>query len=279
MNGCATTKIARRTDDRPRPTPLPFPGRRPFRVRLGRGAPRLRPDRQGRADHDGDQPVALVRRLSPARRAVPEGNRQRHPARREPVRRRAGEDPQLAARERGKLRPARDRQQLDGRDVRRRFPRVAHRSRSLVQARSGRQHVRRNDLLERQAEDVRPEGRQADGRSGQRQRRGALLPQGPLRPAWPQAAADLGRAPCERNEAERAAERLRLRASRRPRLGARRLRELHVQLRRRHLREREPPATSPSCSTAPRTGVRSSTTCVSARRAGIRRRDRSARER
>ena len=65
------------------------------------------------------------------------------------------------------------------------------------------------------------------------------LPQGPVRPARPQAAADLGRAPRERHEAERAAGRVRLRASRRPRLGARRFRELHVQLRRRHLRERE----------------------------------------
>ena len=36
----------------------------------------------------------------------------------------------------GHLRPARDRQQLDGRDVRRRLPRLAHRSRSVVQARS-----------------------------------------------------------------------------------------------------------------------------------------------
>ena len=168
------------------------------------------------------------------------------------------------------LRSARDRQQLDGRDVRRRLPDAGARDsiRPSSLTRTSAPTAARSTGTTSSRRSTRKR-RQASRRSDQRQRRGAFLSQGPLRSARPEGPADMGRRHGQHDEAERAARRLRLCPSRRPRLGARRFRQLHVQLRRRHLRERERRRLQRRLQQSGRIGARSSSILRSARPAAI----------
>ena len=98
-------------------------GRSRRRGRRRRRADDRRGAGQGRADHDRDQPVALVRQLPQDGRALREGDRQQGRARRQPVRRLAREAAQLGARRPGPVRPPDHELGLVRRDVFRRLRR------------------------------------------------------------------------------------------------------------------------------------------------------------
>ena len=184
------------------------------------------------------------------------------PARRQSLRGRAGEDPQLAARVAGNY----DLLAIDNNWMVEMFAggflMPIRRGRSGLQARSRRQHLRRHDLLERQAEGFDPKGGKLIGvpingnvevlfyRKDLYDQHGLKAPETVERGA---------REPTALNAPPG---RLRLRPSRRPRLGDSPTSRTTCSASAATSSRTRVRGTTASCSTARRTGARSSSTCA-----------------